>query len=86
MFPVGGKEKKSKLDDAWYWKHDEMEYEHIMAVLDRKGGFSQTNSDPAFYVRFPTLEERRAARETFAKNASTAERMLISLEIARNPS
>ena len=33
--PVGGKEKKSKLDDAWYWKHDEMEYEHIMAVLDR---------------------------------------------------
>ena len=38
VFPVGGKEKKSKLDDA---------------------------CDPAFYVRFPTLEERRAAREQF---------------------
>ena len=67
MFPVGGKEKKSKLDDAWYWKHDEMEYEHIMAVLDKEGGFGQNHSDPAFDVRFPTLEERRAAREKFAK-------------------
>ncbi|CAM9918587.1 unnamed protein product, partial [Ascophyllum nodosum] len=60
VFPVGGKEKKSRLDDAWYWKHDEMEYEHIMAVLDKEGGFGQNHSDPAFYVRFPTLEERRA--------------------------
>ncbi|CAN0455569.1 unnamed protein product, partial [Ascophyllum nodosum] len=67
VFPVGGKEKKSRLDDAWYWKHDEMEYEHILAVLDKEGGFGQNRSDPAFYVRFPTLEERRAAREKFAK-------------------
>ena len=67
VFPVGGKEKKSKLDDAWYWKHDEMEYEHIMAVLDKDGGFGQNLSDPAFYVRFPKLEERRAACDKFAK-------------------
>ena len=66
-FSAGGKEKKSKLDDAWYWKHDEMEYEHITAVLDREGGFGQNHCDPVFYVRFPTLEERRAAREKFAK-------------------
>ena len=67
VFPAGGKEKKSKLNDAWYWKHDEMEYEHIMAVLDREGGFGQNHSDLAFYVRFPTLEERRASSEQFAK-------------------
>ena len=73
MFPVGGKEKKSKLDDAWCWKHDEMEYEHIMAVLDRDGGLGQNHSDPAFYVRFPTLEERRAARDKFAKKCLNCE-------------
>ena len=67
VFPVGGKEKRSKLDDAWYWKHDEMEYEHIMAFLDREGGFGQNHSDPAFYVHFPTLEKRCAARDKFAK-------------------
>ena len=44
-----------------------MEHEHIMAVLDREGGFGQNHFDPAFYVRFPTLEERRAARKKFAK-------------------
>ena len=65
VFPAGGKEKKSKLNDAWYWKHDEMEYEHIMAVLDRDDGFDQNHSDLVFYVRFPTLEERRASREQF---------------------
>ena len=42
-------------------------YGHIMAVLDRESGFGQNHSDPALYVRFPTLEERRAAREQFAK-------------------
>ena len=67
VFSVGGKEKRSKLDDAWYWKHDEMEYEHIMAFLDREGGFGQNHSDPAFYVHFPTLEKRCAARDKFAK-------------------
>ena len=72
VFPVGGK-KKSKLDDAWYWKHDEMEYEHIMAILNKEGGFGQNHSDPAFYVRFPTLEERRAAREKFAKKCNCGE-------------
>ena len=67
VFPVGGKKKKSKLDDVWRWQHDENEYEHIMAVLDRDGGFGHHHSDPAFYVRFPTLEERRAARDKFAQ-------------------
>ena len=67
VFPVGGKEKKSKLDDAWYWKHDELEYEHIMAVIDRDGGFGQNRSDSAFHVRFLTLEERLATRDKFAK-------------------
>ena len=64
---VVGKEKKSRLDDAWHWKHDEMEYEHTMTVLDREGGFGPNHSDPTFYVRFSTLEERRAARNKFAK-------------------
>ena len=67
MFPVVGKEKKSRPDDAWHLQHDEKEYEHIMTVLDRDGGFGQNHSDPAFYVRFPTLEERCAARDKFAK-------------------
>ena len=67
LFPVGGKEKRSKLDDAWYRKDDEIEYEHIMAVLDRDGGFGQNPSDPAFYVHFPTLKERRAARDKVTK-------------------
>ena len=38
-----------------------------MTILDRQGDFGQTHSDPAFYVRFPTLEERRAARDKFAR-------------------
>jgi hypothetical protein len=67
VFPVGGKEKKLKLDDAWHWQHDEKEYDHIMAILDKEGGFGQNHSDPGFYVRFPTLAKRRAARETFAQ-------------------
>ena len=73
MFPVGGKGKKSKLDDAWCWKRDEMEHEHMMTVLDRDGGFGQNYSDPAFYVRFLTLEERRAARDKFAKKCLNCE-------------
>ena len=48
-------------------QNDENEYEHIMAVLDRDGGFGHHHSDPAFYVRFPTLEARRAARDKFAQ-------------------
>ena len=66
-FPVVGQEDKLELDDAWHWQDDEKEYEHIMTILDRQGGFGKTPSDPAFYVRFPTLEERRAARAKFAK-------------------
>ena len=38
-----------------------------MTILDRQGGFGQTHSDPAFYIRFPTLEKRRAARDKFAR-------------------
>ena len=66
-FPVVGKEKTSRLDDAWHWQHDEKEYKHIMTVLDRDSGFDQNRFDPAFYVHFPTLEERRAARGKIAK-------------------
>ena len=86
VFPVVGKEKKSRLDDAWHWQHDEKEYEHIMTVPDRDGGFGQNHSDPASYVRFSTLEERRVAHDKFAKIVSPAVRMLILLEIAPNPS
>ena len=82
--PVVGKENKSRLDDAWHWQHDEKKYKHIMTVLDSDSRFGQNHSDPAFYVRFPTFEERRAARDKFAKKASTAVRMLITLEIAPN--
>ena len=56
-----------ELDDAWHWCDEEKEYEHIMIILDRQGDFGQTHSDPAFYVRFPTLGERRAARDKFAR-------------------
>ena len=38
-----------------------------MTILDRQDDFGQTHSDPAFYVRFHTLEERRAARDKFAR-------------------
>ena len=38
-----------------------------MTILDREGAFGQNHCDPALYVRFPTLEERRAARDKFAK-------------------
>ena len=66
-FPVVGQENKLELDDAWHWQDKEKKYEHIMTIRDRQGGFGQTHSDPAFYVRFPTLEERRAARDKFTK-------------------
>ena len=65
-FPVVGQEDKLELDDAWHWQ-DEKEYEYIMTIRDRQGSFGQTHSDPAFYVRFPTLEERRATRDKFTK-------------------
>ena len=71
VFPVVGKEMKSRLDDAWHWQHDEKEYKHIMTVLDSDGNFGQNRSDLAFYVRFPTFEERRAARDKFAKKCLT---------------
>ena len=67
VFPVVGKEKKSRLNDAWYWQHGGKKYEHIIIAPDRDGGFGLNHSDPAFYVRFPTLEKRRAARDKFAK-------------------
>ena len=67
VFPVVGKENKSRLDYEWHWQHDEKEYEHIRTVLDRDGGFGQNYSNPAFYVRFLALEERRAARDKFAE-------------------
>ena len=66
-FPVVGQEDKLELDDAWHWQDEDKEYEHIMTILDRQGGFGPTYSDPAFYVRFSTLEARRAARDKFAK-------------------
>ena len=44
-----------------------------MTILDRQGGFGQTHSDPAFYVRFPTLKERRAARNKFARKCLNCE-------------
>ena len=66
-FPVVGQEDKLELDDAWHWQDEEKEYEHIMTIRDRQGGCGQTHSDPVFYIRFPTLEERRAARDKFTK-------------------
>ena len=38
-----------------------------MTVLDEKGGFGQNYSDSAFYVRFLTLDERRAAHNKFIR-------------------
>ena len=67
VFPLVVQEKKLRLDDGWHWQHEEKEYEHIMKMLARQGGFGQNHPDPAFYVRFPTLEERRAARDNFAR-------------------
>ena len=67
VFPVVGRQKKLRLDDAWHIQDEEKEYEHIMTILERQGGFGQNHSDPAFYVRFPTFEERRAARDKFAR-------------------
>ena len=67
LLTVAGQEDKLELDDAWHWQDEEKEYEHIMTILDRQGGFGQNHSDPAFYVRFPTLEERRAALNKFTR-------------------
>ena len=38
-----------------------------MTVIDKQGDFGQTHSDPAFFTHFPMLEERRAARDKFAR-------------------
>ena len=38
-----------------------------MTILDKQDGFCQNHSDPAFYIRFPTLEKRRATRDKFAR-------------------
>ena len=57
-----------------------MEYKHIMAVLDRDGGFGQNHSDPAFYVRSPRLKREARHATSSPKRTSTAGRMLISLE------
>ena len=67
MSTVAGKEDKFKLDDAWHWKDEEKDYEHIMTILDEQGGFGHNHSDPAFYVRFSTFKERRAAPEKFVR-------------------
>ena len=67
VFIVVGQEKKLKLADAWHWKDENKDYGQIMTILDKQGGFGQNRSDPAFYIRFPTLEERRAARDKFAR-------------------
>ena len=76
-----GKEKKSRLDDAWHWQHDEKEQKHIMTVLDRMAGLAKIIP---IHVRFPTFEERHATSSP--KSASTAVKMPISLEIAPNSS
>ena len=67
VFSVVGQNKKLRLEDAWHWQDEEKEYEHIMTVLDRQGGFGHNHSNPAFYFRFPTLEERRTALDKFAR-------------------
>ena len=68
MFTVVGQKKKWKLHHAWHWQDEKKEYKHIMTILDKQeGGFGQNHSDLSFYVHFPTLEERRAAREKFAR-------------------
>ena len=56
---VVGQEYKLELNDTRHWQDEEREreYEHIMTVPDKQGDFGQNHSDPAFYVRFPTLEE-----------------------------
>ena len=66
-FPVICQEDKLELDDAWHWQNEGKEYEHILTILDKQRGFGQAHSDHAFYVRFPTLEERRATRDKFTK-------------------
>ena len=66
LFKVVGQEKKLRLDGARHWQNEEREHGHIMTVLDKQGGFGQNHSDPVFYVRFPTLEERRAGCDKFA--------------------
>ena len=72
VFTVAGQEDNLELDDAWHWQDEEKEYEHIMTILDRQGGFGQTHSDPAFYVCFPTLEERRAAHNEFSRKCNSS--------------
>ena len=67
VFPVMNQDKKLRLDDTWHWQYEKKEYEHIMTVVDKRGAFGQNRSDPAFHVRFPTLEERRTSRDKFAK-------------------
>ena len=84
VFPVGAKEKKLKLDDAWYWKHDERKYEHIMA-LEREV-LAKIIPIPHFTSVSPRLKGDARHATSSPKNASTVERMRISLEIARNPS
>ena len=56
-----------ELDDAWHWQDEEKGYGQIMTILDRQGGFGETQSDNAFLDPFPTLEERPTAREKFTR-------------------
>ena len=57
-----------------------------MTILDKQGGFGQNHSNLAFYIRFSTLEERRAARNKFARKCRNCGEMSISLETAQSPS
>ena len=67
VFTIVDQEKKLRLDGAWYWQDEDKEYAHIMSILDKQGVFGQNHSDPALYIRFPTLEVRYAARDEFAR-------------------
>ena len=86
MFLVVGQEKKLRVDDAWHWKHEAKEYEHITTILDRQGAFGQNNSDPVSYVRFPRSKRDAQHATSSPENASNAVKILILLEIAQNPS
>ena len=85
VFTVVGRKDKLKLDDTWHWRDEEKEYEHMMTILDRQGGFGQTHSDPAFYIRFPCLKGDAQHARSSLENTLTAMKMLISLETARSP-
>ena len=86
VFPVVGREKKLRLDDAWHWQHEAKEYGHIMTILDREGVLAKIISNPHSTSVSTGLKRDARHATSSPKNASTAVKMLILLETAPNPS